>query len=441
MAKAQGLYKRPDSEVYWITYTDAAGKRVRESTKTTDYDTAKSILDDKRGRIARGELVLPRLDKISYDEVRDDLKRFYETHRTRDLDEAEARLKHLDAFFSGRRLATITQDIVTTYAAQRQATKKNGDGDELPGAANGTINRELSTLSKMLRLAYEHGKLQRLPVVKKLRESDPRAGFVTREQFSAIRRHLPEELRVAVTVAYTSGWRKREVLDMKRHQYNTHDGTLRLDPGATKNRDGRVVRVTAELKALLDAQVEAVRELEKKSARVIPWVFPHLEGAHVGERVADPRKAWEAACRAAGVPGVLLHDLRRSAVRNMEQAGVPRSVAMKLTGHKTEAVYRRYAIVSQADLEEAARRLSVQLTDFAPVTDGGVATDTALRVTGKRREAEVSTPKKVDGRQALRLDPVLVGAQIVVTDGHASSSISPVTFRSRSGAQEDNPVA
>src|SRR5262245_12732058 len=70
------------------------------------------------------------------------------------------------------------------------------------------------------------------------------------------------------------------------------------------------------------------------------------------------RKAWATACRRAGVPGRIPHDFRRTAVRNMEQAGVPRSVAMKLTGHKTESVYRRYAIVSDTDLQEAARRLA-----------------------------------------------------------------------------------
>jgi len=197
-----------------MSYTTADGRRVRESTKTTDYDTAKRMLDDKRGRIARGEVVLPRLDKVTYDEARDDLRAFYEPHKTRDLAEADVRLKHLDAFFKGYRLANITPDVITKYVRDRQAPKMRDEEEAEPGAANGTINRELATLSKMLRLAYEHSKLQRLPVIKRLREAAPRAGFVTRDQFEGVRQHLPEELQVAMTVAYTFGWRKREVLNL-----------------------------------------------------------------------------------------------------------------------------------------------------------------------------------------------------------------------------------
>ena len=70
------------------------------------------------------------------------------------------------------------------------------------------------------------------------------------------------------------------------------------------------------------------------------------------------RRSWKTACEKAGVPGRLLHDLRRSAVRNLERAGVSRSVAMKMTGHKTESVYRRYAIVSESDLRKAAVKLA-----------------------------------------------------------------------------------
>ena len=210
----------------------------------------------------------------------------------------------------------------------------------------------------MLRLAFENGKLQRPVIVKKLREADPRAGFVTREQFATVRKQLPEELQVATAVAFTFGWRKREVFDLKKPQYDAKSGTLRLDPGKTKNREGRLIRLTPDLHAMLEAQAERVRALEKKLERVIPWLFPHLDGAYAGERIVDPRKAWAAACDAAGHPSLLMHDLRRSAVRNMEQAAVPRSVAMKLTGHKTEAVYRRYTIVSDADLAKAAERIA-----------------------------------------------------------------------------------
>jgi integrase len=127
----------------------------------------------------------------------------------------------------------------------------------------------------------------------------------------------------------------------------------------TKNGEARVVYLTGELTALLTAQLERVDTLQKTIGRIIPWLFPYLSGTkRAGERRREFRKAWAAACTAAGVPGMLRHDFRRTAVRNMERRGVPRSVATKLTGHKTEAVFRRYAIVSDADLKEAALRVT-----------------------------------------------------------------------------------
>ncbi len=77
-----------------------------------------------------------------------------------------------------------------------------------------------------------------------------------------------------------------------------------------------------------------------------------------GKRIQDFRTAWQGACERAGVQGAWVHDLRRTAVRNLERAGVSRSVAMKLTGHKTEAVYRRYAIVAESDLREGVEKLA-----------------------------------------------------------------------------------
>ena len=210
----------------------------------------------------------------------------------------------------------------------------------------------------MLRLAFENGKLQRPVIVKKLREADPRGGFVDRAEFDAISSHLPVDLQAGALIAFTLGWRKQEVFGLQLRQFDLEAGTLRLDPGETKNREGRTARLTPELKSILSAQAVRVQALMRETKSIVPWLFPHLSGRHIGKRVGDPRKAWARACKKAARPGVLFHDLRRSAVRNLERAGVSRSVAMKITGHKTESVYRRYAIVSDADLQDAMRKLA-----------------------------------------------------------------------------------
>jgi integrase len=123
---------------------------------------------------------------------------------------------------------------------------------------------------------------------------------------------LPEELRAAMRVAFTFGWRKREVLDLRRRQLDLEAGTLRLDPGETKNGEGQVVYLTAELKVVLAEQVRTVEVLQRQRGRIIPWLFPHLSGIHTGDRVVDPRKAWKTACKRAGVPGTLVHDMRQA---------------------------------------------------------------------------------------------------------------------------------
>jgi len=128
------------------------------------------------------------------------------------------------------------------------------------------------------RLAHEHGNLQRALLIKKLREADPRAGFVTREQFASISKHLPLEPQVPALVAFTLGWRKREVPSLQRRHLDLQTGTLRLDPGKTKNREGQVAYLPGELKAAVAAQVDRVKEMERKAERIIGWLFPHLEG-------------------------------------------------------------------------------------------------------------------------------------------------------------------
>ena len=118
--------------------------------------------------------------------------------------------------------------------------------------------------------------------------------------------------------------------------------------------------VLPELANLLWAQWEQALSLELATGQSIPWVFHWNDNGTLKE--IHPKALyhrWKTACRRAGVPTRIPHDFRSTAVRNLERAGVPRSVAMKLTGHKTEAVYRRYAIVCEADLTEGLKKLAV----------------------------------------------------------------------------------
>jgi len=338
----------------WCKYY-VGGQPRRESTEKgkNQKKLAADFLKAREGAVATGAPTPPKLDRILYDEIRGDLRTHYETTGRRDLSEVDARLSYLNRFFDGRRAVSITPTLVTDYVASRQASKTNAGS--VP--SNRTINIELAILKRMLRLAYKHGKLLRVPSFDMLKEAPAREGFFEPHQYQAVRRQLPDDLRVAVAVAYTFGWRKSEILSLERRQLDLKTGTLSLDPGTTKNGEARTTYLTPDLRAQLAEQVVRV-EGQRKLGRIVPHLFPHLKGRCAGRPRRGLAKLWTKACKEAGVPGRLLHDFRRTAVRNLERAGVARSVAMKITGHKTESVYRRYAIVSDADLQEAARKLA-----------------------------------------------------------------------------------
>lgn len=94
---------------------------------------------------------------------------------------------------------------------------------------------------------------------------------------------------------------------------------------------------------------------QAETEAVIPWVLHHGTKRIIDDYFSEH---WREARRKTGLPSRILHDFRRTAVKNLERAGVPRSVAMELTGHKTESVYRRYAIVNEADLSEGLKKLA-----------------------------------------------------------------------------------
>jgi hypothetical protein len=97
-------------------------------------------------------------------------------------------------------------------------------------------------------------------------------------------------------------------------------------------------------------------------------IAPQLFCRSGGQPLLSFRKRFNEACRAAGCPGRLLHDFRRTGVRNLNRAGVPETVAMKITGHKTRSVFDRYDITSEEDLADATRKLQALATATGTIT-------------------------------------------------------------------------
>jgi integrase len=378
------------SDIYWIKYS-RNGKGYDESSGSNRKADAKALLIDREGEIGRGKPVTPKLGKTTFDEAADDLLVDYRTNGKRSYGVVERRIrKHLTPHFGGWRLNNITTADVRIYVAKRQAEKESvraaytlrASGKEvaesrrpLNGASNAEINRELALLKRMFNLAIQGGKALHRPHIPMLKEDNVRTGFFEPEQLASVLAHLPAAIRPVIEFAALTGWRiNSEVLPLEWRQVDFAAGEVRLDPGTTKNGDGRVFPFTAELRRLLEAQ-DAERKKLKEAGTIVPWVFFHMAPyGPIGlkkERLKNPRptrpqpivaftKAWKTATKAAGCPGRIPHDLRRTAVRALVRAGIPERVCMMLTGHKTRSVFERYNIVSEGDLRDAARRLDAR---------------------------------------------------------------------------------
>jgi integrase len=109
--------------------------------------------------------------------------------------------------------------------------------------------------------------------------------------------------------------------------------------------------VGKDLAGILERRKIARQVKASDTTTLAAWVFHHN-----GNPIVDIRKAWKTACKKAGVPGRLFHDLRRSAVKNLDEAGVSRDVAMQISGHKTQAMYSRYNIADVKRVRKALER-------------------------------------------------------------------------------------
>jgi integrase len=261
--------------------------------------------------------------------------------------------KHLRPFFGDLKASSLTTSAIDKYIEARQKDK----------ASNGTVNREFTILRRSLNLGRQATPAKVVNPIKipRLKEAKPRQGFFEHEQYQAMLRELPEEIGPVLTFAYNTGCRKGEILALRWEQVDLPERTVRLNPGETKNEEGRIIPMTPELYKTLAMLKRKRDEYYPES----PWVF-----SRAGQPIKDFYGAWREACKRAGLwdestnrSARLLHDARRTGARNLVRAGVPERVVMEIGGWKTRSVFDRYNIVDERDIKDAARKLGVYLAE------------------------------------------------------------------------------
>ncbi len=330
------IFRQSGCKTWTIQYF-SQGKRIREKTGTEDYQQAQQMLRQRLYARDRGEVVTQNL-KVRVGDLHEMLMRDYRINGRKSMGKVDRQWKnHLQGYFGNMLAGQVTTDVIERYVDSRLAA----------GAAVASVNRETAALKTMFRLAGKKRTIPRVPMFpSQIKENNTRTNFVEDAAFRRLAEHASELwLRVFLELAYTFGWRKSELLGLRVHHVDLLNRSIRLDPGTTKNGAGREVYMTEAVYRLLQQAVTGKRPDD--------FVLTRANN----KPVKSFRKDWLRLCEKAELPGLLIHDFRRSAARNLRRAGVAESVIMATGGWKTRQMFDRYAIVSNADQRDATEKL------------------------------------------------------------------------------------
>ena len=336
------VYQRGKSWRIW--YLDQSGRRVYEGgRKGWSHADAKDQLRRREAEVANREFQGKHIDEIPFSRLADLLIEDYTINKRKSLRHTTNRVNVLRKYFGNTRAINVPA-MVKPFILDCQQRD----------LSNAYINRFLSALRRAFQLGYDH--IPRLvasvPHFPKLEENNIREGYYEHDEYMRLHNELPPYLRLAVTIAYISGVREGEIFGITLRQVNFVTGAIRLRQMDTKNNQPRVFYLTGKYYEELDAQRQELTEKYPDCPFLI-----HNQG----RPIRSFREAWASACRRAEIPGRLFHDLRRTAARNMQDAGVPEKQIMQIGGWKTRSVFDRYNIVNEKNLRRASDKVLAYL--------------------------------------------------------------------------------
>jgi len=348
------VYQR--GAVWWIRYSHR-GRRHDESSESASKTAATDLLKVRLAEAGKGRPV-EQARKVRLSDLKALIVADYKARGRRSAKRLGQSWAHLVAFFGEHEPAIdITGPRLALYLTRRT------DEEE---AAPATAKYELAALKRAFALARRAGTLlaNECPGFPEITINNRRTGFLDRADLDRIKAHLPADEGDLVEFLFWSAWRKGEALGLRWADVDRAAQSIRIE--TTKTGEPRTLPYGAlpELVAVVGRRWKVTELVQRKRGIIVGHVF-HRNG----RPIRHLRRSWTTACIAAGL-GVedettgerralrILHDLRRSAARNMTRAGVPQSIAMAIGGWRTDSVFRRYAIADEVAIGEGLARLS-----------------------------------------------------------------------------------
>jgi integrase len=333
--RGQGsIISRKGTANLYIRYYANDGRQIQEAVGSPDRALAQELLNDRLGDKSKGVRPVQDVKGVKYNDIRDS----YLADRQIDAP-SKTKLAYLDGFFNGMRVIDITSDVIRKFVAEKREKDLLGDP---------TIRRILVMLRSMFNQAKNESKIRHtdVPHFPMPADSKARKGFIQPDVFTQLHTALPENLKPLIKFCYYTGCRIGAAQKITWDMVNKDCSEIEISGEITKNGEALTLPLVGPLAEISTMLKKMFRDGSKP-------VFNHRA----------LRKGWCSTCHSLGLgvydektrtyKGLTIHDLRRSAARNLIRAGVDRGTAMSITGHLTEHVFERYNIKTTDDRKAA----------------------------------------------------------------------------------------
>lgn len=323
------LYRHPESPYWWVRFT-VGGVKVRRSTGTTERVAAEEFETKLRGDLWR-QVKLGERPRYTWREA---VERWWSAADGRDRERDKERLTWFAEYLDSTPLDSITSELIEKLRTVRAAE-----------SSPSTANRYMALLRMILRKAVrEWDWIDKAPTVPmfRLEKAEPR--FLTRAQFTALKRELPPHLAALAEFSVETGLRMRNATHLTWEQVDLRRKLLVVAAARAKGKDTIGLPLSAA----------ALRVLKAQKGRHSTRVFTYDRRGELVPVDDANGAAWRKACKRAGLEWLRWHDLRHTWASWHIQAGTPPHILQELGAWKSYEMVRRYAHLSTEHLRAFA---------------------------------------------------------------------------------------